>query len=185
MTTSLIFAGYGGQGVILAGKLLCIASMKMGLHVSHIPSYGVEMRGGTANCSVVIANHEIPSPLVFHPDVVCVFNEPSLAKFGPQVREGGIILYNASLIKTAPVFPGVSAVPVNANDLAERTTGSAKTANMVMVGALAALKPELVTLDVLSKALEDAISSRNKAKNVKNIDALKAGFDAVAALVIR
>lgn len=185
MTTSLVFAGFGGQGVILAGKLLCVASMKMGLHVSHIPSYGAEMRGGTANCSVVIADEEIPSPLVFHPHVACMFNEPSLFKFGPRVREHGILLYNSTLIKKAPDYPGITIIAVPANRLAEETTGSAKAANMVMVGALAALRPELATLEALNLALEDAVSSRNKALNVKNVKALKAGFEAITATAIR
>jgi 2-oxoglutarate ferredoxin oxidoreductase subunit gamma len=180
MMTRLIFAGYGGQGVILAGKLLAIAAMQLGKNVSHIPSYGVEMRGGTANCSVVISDEEIPSPLVFSPDVVCIFNEPSLVKFGPTVRKGGLILYNSSLIKTEPAIPGIVSVPVPANTLAEEA-GSYKAANMAMVGALAARVPQLTTLEALIAALKSAISSKKKEVFDINERVLKAGYQSLAS----
>ena len=179
MTTRLVFAGYGGQGVILAGRLLATAAMQLGKAVSHIPSYGVEMRGGTANCSVVISDKEIPSPLVFDPDIACVLNEPSLAKFGPRVRKGGLILFNSSLIPESPSFPGVTAVPVPANDMAEEL-GSYKVANMVMVGALAGRVADLATLESLKKALQAAVSSDKKNLIKMNERALTAGFQALA-----
>ncbi len=175
MTTRLIFAGYGGQGVILAGKLLAIAAMQSGKYVSHIPSYGVEMRGGTANCSVVVSDEEIPSPLVFAPDIACILNEPSLQKFGPRVRKGGLIFFNASLIPDAPSFPGVTSVPVPANALAEEI-GSFKTANMVMLGALVFRVPDLTTLDSLKEALAPATLSAKKHLLELNEQALAAGF---------
>jgi 2-oxoglutarate ferredoxin oxidoreductase subunit gamma len=180
MTGRLIFAGSGGQGVILAGKLLCVAAMQLGKYVSHIPSYGAEMRGGTANCSVVISDAEIPSPLVFSPDICLVFNSPSLVKFGPQVRKGGVLFYNSSLITAAPEIDGVSSIPVPANDLAEQA-GSYKAANMVMIGALIARHPELATLEAVINALPHAVSSRNKEFNALNARALEAGFAAELA----
>jgi 2-oxoglutarate ferredoxin oxidoreductase subunit gamma len=184
MTCRIIFAGYGGQGVIFAGKLLCMAAMYSGKNVSHIPSYGAEMRGGTANCSVVISDREIPSPLVFSPDAICVFNEPSLAKFGPMVRQGGLILYNSSLIGGEPSFPGVTSVPVPANALAEEA-GSSQAANMVMVGALTARVPELATREALINALPSAVSSRKKDLISLNEKALRAGYKSIGALAAR
>ncbi|MDZ7792682.1 MAG: 2-oxoacid:acceptor oxidoreductase family protein [Spirochaetia bacterium] len=89
MTEKIIFAGFGGQGVLLSGKLLCIAGMREGKYVSHIPSYGAEMRGGTANCQVIISDEEVASPVVFHPDIAIVLNTPSLRKFEPRLRRGG------------------------------------------------------------------------------------------------
>jgi 2-oxoglutarate ferredoxin oxidoreductase subunit gamma len=175
MMTRLVFAGYGGQGVILAGKILATAAMQLGKHVSHIPSYGVEMRGGTANCSVVVSDGEIPSPLVFHPDIACVFNEPSLTKFGPLVRKGGLLFYNVSLIPDPPAFSGVTSVPVPANGLAEEI-GSAKSTNMVMLGALVSRVPDLATLDSLKAALRPSTSSSKKHLLELNEQALDAGF---------
>jgi 2-oxoglutarate ferredoxin oxidoreductase subunit gamma len=179
MMARLVFAGYGGQGVILAGKLLATAAMQLGKAVSHIPSYGVEMRGGTANCSVVVSDKEIPSPLVFAPDIACVLNEPSLTKFGPRVRKGGLIVFNSSLIPDAPCLDDVVSVPVPANDIAEEL-GSYKVANMVMVGALAARVQELVTLDSLKKALQASVSSGKKNMIELNERALTAGFQALS-----
>ncbi|MBN2351994.1 MAG: 2-oxoacid:acceptor oxidoreductase family protein [Spirochaetales bacterium] len=184
MMTRLIFAGYGGQGVILAGKLLAVAAMKSGKCVSHIPSYGVEMRGGTANCSVVVADEEIPSPLVFSPDIVCIFNEPSLIKFGPIVRKGGLLFFNTSLIDAEPNVPGVTCIPVPANTLAEEA-GSYQTANMVMVGALVARVPELASLSALIAALPSTVSARKKDLLQLNEKALKSGFDLIQAPVSR
>lgn len=180
MITRLVFAGYGGQGVILAGKLMATAAMQLGKHVSHIPSYGVEMRGGTANCSVVVSDEEIPSPLVFHPDIACVFNEPSLAKFGPLVRKGGLLFYNVSLISDPPAFDGVTTIPVPANALSGEL-GSYKAANMVMLGALVARVSELATLDALKAALVPATSASKKHLLELNERALDAGYKVIQA----
>jgi len=180
MITTLVFAGAGGQGIILAGKLLCLASMKMGLEVTHIPSYGVEMRGGTANCSVVVADEPIPSPLVFHPDIACIFNEPSLKKFGPLIKSDGILIYNSSLIKGIGTFGCQKIIPLDANRLAEETAGSSLSANMVMLGALLALKPQLASLDAMQLALNEAVSTRHARQNEQNIAALLAGFSVIA-----
>ncbi len=182
MMTRLIFAGHGGQGVILAGKLLAVAAMQSGKNVSHIPSYGVEMRGGTANCSVVVADEVIPSPLVFSPDIVCIFNEPSLAKFGPVVRKGGLLFYNSSLIDAEPKVPDVTCVAVPANKLAEEA-GSSQTANMVMLGALVARVPELASLSSLIAAMESTISARKKNLLNLNEKALKSGYESVQTTV--
>ena len=176
MQEEIIIAGFGGQGVIMAGKLLCIAAMNEGKHVSHIPSYGAEMRGGTANCSVVISDEEIGSPTVPKPSIVIVLNTPSLTKFEPKVRPGGLLIYNSSLIDKKPTRTDITAVGLKANDISE-AEGSTRAANMAAIGKLISLKPELSSLDSVIKALEVAISARNRKHNDINIKVLKAAFN--------
>ena len=130
-------AGFGGQGVLLLGLLLANAGMLARRRVSWIPSYGPEMRGGTANCSVTIADHEIGSPLIQNPTVLVALNGPSLERFAGDVVPGGRIYYNSSIIDRAPAPPGVTVVPVPASEIADRL-GNAKVANMVVLGAMLA-----------------------------------------------
>ena len=175
MQEEMIIAGFGGQGVIMAGKLLCIAAMNEGKYVSHIPSYGAEMRGGTANCSVVISDEEIGSPTVAKPSIVIVLNTPSLTKFEPKVRPGGLLIYNSSLIDKKPTRTDITVVDLKANDISE-AEGSTRAANMAAIGKLISLKPEISSLESVIKALEVAISARNRKHNDINIKVLKAAF---------
>jgi 2-oxoglutarate ferredoxin oxidoreductase subunit gamma len=175
MHEGIVFAGFGGQGIILSGMVLCLAAMEEGKKVSHIPSYGAEMRGGTANCSVVVSDFEIASPLVPHPDVCVVMNKPSLAKFEPAVARNGLLLWNSSLIDTAPTRADLRAMAVPANELAE-AEGSSRAANMVLLGALSRLRPELASLEALIHGLGEAVSARNKKLNAINVACLKRGF---------
>lgn len=175
MREQIIFAGFGGQGVILSGMIVCLAAMKDGKKVTHIPAYGAEMRGGTANCSVVISDSEIASPLVPSPSTCVVMNKPSLLKFEPMIRQGGLLLYNSSLIDVKPSRTDIKAVPVAANELAE-ALGSARSANMVMLGLLARLKPEVVSLQSVSAAIEEAVSARHRDLNEINRLCLEKGF---------
>jgi len=177
MTEKIILAGFGGQGVLLAGKLLCIAGMREGKFVSHIPSYGAEMRGGTANCQVIISDEEVASPVVFHPDIAIVLNTPSLLKFEPRVRPGGLLIYNSSLIDVKPTRDDITVVDIAANDIADRE-GSSRSANMAAVGKLLALKPEISSMDAIIAALDEAVSARNKKFNPVNVKVLKAGYAA-------
>ncbi|MBN2049678.1 MAG: 2-oxoacid:acceptor oxidoreductase family protein [Spirochaetales bacterium] len=177
MYEGLIFAGFGGQGVILSGKLLCIAAMNEGKHVSHIPSYGAEMRGGTANCSVIVSDDEIGSPLVPHPTAAVVLNNPSLIKFEPRLQPGGLLVYNTSLIDVKPQRTDITIVGIDANDLAQ-AEGSSRAANMIALGLLVKKKPDLCSLDALIKALDKAVSARNKELNDINIACLKKGYQA-------
>jgi 2-oxoglutarate ferredoxin oxidoreductase subunit gamma len=181
MTEKIIFAGFGGQGIILAGKLVCIAAMQEGKFVSHIPSYGAEMRGGTANCAVVVSGEEIPSPLVFYPSVCVALNEPSLRKFEKTLQPGGLLIYNSSLIDRKPGRKDIVSVAVNTHELAEEA-GSAKTANMVAVGALLKLKSDIAGLDSVKNALSEAVSERNRRFNNLNKQALDLGFESVKRL---
>jgi len=173
MHERIIVAGFGGQGVIMAGKLLCIAAMNENKYVSHIPSYGAEMRGGTANCSVVISDKEIGSPTVPNPSIAIVMNTPSLTKFEPMVKPGGLLIYNSSLIDQKPKRTDITVVAVKANDISE-AEGSLRAANMAAIGKLISLKPEITSLDSVIKALDIAISARNRKHNDVNIKVLQA-----------
>lgn len=177
MYEGIIFAGFGGQGVILSGKLLCIAAMNEGKHVSHIPSYGAEMRGGTANCSVIISDEEIGSPLVPNPTIAVVLNNPSLLKFEPRIVPGGLLIYNTSLIDLEPQRSDITILGIDANDMAQEA-GSTRAANMIALGLLAKKKPEMTSVDALIQALDHAVSARNRELNVINTACLKKGYDA-------
>ena len=168
MHKEIIFAGFGGQGVILAGKILCIASMMEGKFVSHIPSYGAEMRGGTANCSVVISDEEVASPVVEHPDICVVLNAPSMVKFEPRLKKGGLLIYNSSLIKDKPKRTDIEILAINANEISTKH-GSSRGVNMAALGFLVKKVPELAKFDSLTKSLDEAISERNRKHNPVNI----------------
>jgi 2-oxoglutarate ferredoxin oxidoreductase subunit gamma len=172
MYNEIIFAGFGGQGVLLAGKLLSIAAMMEGKYVSLIPSYGAEMRGGTANCSVVISDEEVASPVVESPDICVILNEPSLLKFEPKIKTGGLLIYNSSLIDRKPLRNDIDVVPVDANSIALKN-GSAKGVNMAAIGALIKKAASLVNFDSIKKALDKTVPERNKKYNPVNIAIIK------------
>ena len=135
MKKEFIFAGFGGQGTLLIGKFLALACMKDGKHVSWLPSYGPEMRGGTANCSVIISDEPIASPLVDEPDVVIAMNEPSLDKFEPHVKPGGLLIINSSLIDRQSVRDDIEVVYCDSNHIAE-AVNNPKGANVAILGAM-------------------------------------------------
>jgi 2-oxoisovalerate ferredoxin oxidoreductase beta subunit len=136
----VITAGFGGQGVLLLGGMIAKSAMSHGYNVTWLPSYGPEMRGGTANCSVVLDREPIGSPIVERPDLLVAMNGPSLRKFADKLAAGGLILYNASIADTADLPAGVHAVPVMATNLAKEA-GSERAANAVMLGAVTTLYP--------------------------------------------
>lgn len=154
METRMLFAGFGGQGLLFMGKVLAYTGMLSDKQVTWIPSYGPEMRGGTANCSVIISDEEIASPMVHYPDVLVAMNQPSLDKFGPKVKEGGLIVVNTSIIKDVPEFPGREVICIEANDIAAAELGSVRAANMVVTGLLAQ-KLSCITKESLLQALEE------------------------------
>jgi 2-oxoglutarate ferredoxin oxidoreductase subunit gamma len=174
MTEKMIIAGFGGQGIILAGKLIAYAGMMEGLSVSHIPSYGAEMRGGTANCSVIVSDGEVASPLVPHPSTVVVMNAPSLAKFGSRVVAGGKLFINQSLIDVKSDRDDVTVYYVPANNIAEEA-GSGRSSNMAMVGALIAATG-ILPLETIKRSLSEVVSKRNMRFNDINVKALDMGF---------
>jgi 2-oxoglutarate ferredoxin oxidoreductase subunit gamma len=138
MEHSVVFAGFGGQGALFAGQLLTHAAADAGLHVTWIPSYGPEMRGGTANCTVVIGDVPIGSPLVRNPDMVVAMNLPSTDKYEPLLKSGGLLIVNGSLVKRPIQRSDIDAIVIPANDIAEEL-GNAKAANVVLLGAFSSL----------------------------------------------
>ena len=173
MQTEILIAGFGGQGVLFAGQLLAYAGMENGLEVTWIPSYGPEMRGGTANCTVIISDEEIGSPLVRHPKVLLAFNRPSLDKYESTVAEGGLLVVNSSMVDRSVDRANIRVVTLPANDLAE-TLGDKRLTNMVMLGAMLANQPVL-PVQALEKALENHIPERHKKLLPSNIKALQKG----------
>lgn len=174
-TEEIIISGFGGQGALLVGKLLCVAAMRRERYVSHIPSYGAEMRGGTANCSVVLSDESIASPIIEHPSIVIALNGPSVSKFLPRIRPGGLLIWNSSLVKTAPVRDDVNLIDIPATDMS-LAEGTERAANMAALGALMAIKPVLVSKEAILEALDEVVSARNRKLNLINIRILEAGY---------
>src|SRR5512136_691159 len=135
MQHEMIFAGFGGQGALFAGQLLAYAALGEDKHVTWIPSYGPEMRGGTAHCVVIVSDEEIGAPIIRNPTAAMVLNLPSMDKYEPLVKPGGVLVINRSLIAKPATRQDIRVVEVMANDLAAEI-GSAKMANVVMLGAL-------------------------------------------------
>lgn len=175
MKEEIIFAGFGGQGVLLMGKLVSYAGMKEDKEVSWIPSYGPEMRGGTANCTVIVSDKRIASPMSSNPDTIVVMNLPSLDKFLPQVKSGGTVFLNSSLIDKEVKRDDVNVLRVPANQIANQL-GSSKIANMVILGSYIK-NSGIVKLDTVKNALGDVLSARNKDLIDLNIKALDKGTE--------
>lgn len=155
MTHEMILAGFGGQGVMLMGQMLAYAGMIEDKHVSWLPSYGPEMRGGTANCTVVVSDQPVGSPLITRPSIVVAMNLPSLDKFESSIKPGGLLIYNSSLIKRQPERDDITVLPVAANEIANEL-GSDRIANMVVLGALLGMKP-MVEMQSILAALRHAL----------------------------
>lgn len=174
MTSEIIIAGFGGQGVVSSGIILAHAGLIENKNVSFFPSYGAEMRGGTANCSVVISSEPVASPIVAQPDIVIIMNEPSLARFEPQVKPEGLLFFNKTLINSEPKRNDITIVPVEANAIAEEL-GQGRIANMVMLGALVK-KTKLFDLDTLKKAQRKRFKKANEEQLSLNEKALERGY---------
>lgn len=169
-------AGFGGQGVMLMGNILVYAAMAEKKRVTYMPVYGVEMRGGTANCTVVISDQEIGSPVTQKPMTAIVMNQPSLEKFGPMVKRGGLLVVNASLIPEDVVNPkGMKCLRVPSRDLALEV-GNERLANMVILGATAR-KSNVVKIGSLKKALYPALDARYHDMIDMNSQALEKGAE--------
>ncbi len=173
MQTEIIFAGFGGQGVLFAGQLLAFAALDAGKEVTWIPSYGPEMRGGTANCTVVISDEEIGSPLVRNPKAAVVMNLPSLDKYEPMVTPGGVLIANASLTNREAQRDDLEAVFIPANEIAEEI-GNKRLMNVIMLGALLA-KLQVMTFEEIESALKNHLPERHKRLLPMNMEALHRG----------
>jgi len=181
MTSKLRLAGFGGQGVMFMGKVLAHAGMLAGRQVTWIPSYGPEMRGGTANCSVIISDEEIGEPVAVHPQILVALNEPSLRKFLDALRPGGVVFINSSLIRGGAVRTDVTIVNVAVNEIA-RAVGQPNAINMVMLGAMLRYL-EGVDRALVEEALRENIPAKRQHMLDGNLMALAAGVDATAETV--
>ena len=178
MERSVIIAGFGGQGVILAGKILAQAGMDHGLQVTWLPSYGPEMRGGTANCTIVLSDEAIGSPIVDESTALIAMNLPSLDKFEKLVASGGHIVVNRSLIDRQVQRSDVDARYVDINDIAREEVGSARTINMVALGAYIKASGA-VPLQAVKNAMAHSMRESGKDKFIDmNERALEAGYNA-------
>ena len=174
MLIKTMFAGFGGQGVLSMGLNLAQAAMLEGKEVTYLPSYGAEVRGGTANCTVAISDEEIASPVASSPEFVIVMNLPSLIRFQNQIQSGGILFVNSSLVEAQISRGDIEIVRVPANSVADEL-GSSKSANMVMLGAFTR-KSNLVSLSSVVEALKSTLGNKRKSITI-NRKALKAGYD--------
>ena len=176
MEKTFIFAGFGGQGMLLIGKFMAMSCMLDGKHVSWLPSYGPEMRGGTANCSVIVSDEPVASPLVDKADVIVAMNRPSLDKFEEHVKPGGVLVINSSIIDRKAVRDDITGVYCDANGIAEQV-GNPKGANVAILGAVMA-KANVTSLDSMMEAIRIELGEKKARFLEGNKKALQAGMDA-------
>jgi len=176
MLKQVIFSGFGGQGVLLAGQLLATAGLLEGREVTWFPSYGAEMRGGSANCTVVVSDQPIGSPVASRPELVLAFNQPALETFQGRVAQGGELIYNSSLAVILADLPQISAKAVPATEIAVGL-GEARAVNLVMLGALWAAT-DLVGKESLLSALSEKLGQASPNLLAVNRKALEAGAEA-------
>ncbi len=173
-TQQIILAGFGGQGILFAGKLLAYAGMLKGKNVSWLPSYGPEMRGGTANCHVILSDEEVASPIITSPTVVIALNLPSLDKFEDSTQPGGIVIYDSSLIERQVERKDVVSCPVPATQMAtdmEKPT----LANMIAIGRLL-VQSDVLSLAEIEMAMEKCVPAGKRSLVETNMNAIKAGM---------
>jgi len=175
MQTEIVIAGFGGQGILFAGQILAYAALDADKVVTWIPSYGPEMRGGTANCTVIISDEEIGSPLVRNPKAAIVMNLPSLERYEPLITPEGALVANASLVNRGPRRSDIANVFIPTNEIAE-TIGDKRLVSMVALGALLARLPVL-TLEQIEKALDAHMPERHKRFLPLNCKALTQGAE--------
>ena len=178
MTKRYIFAGFGGQGMLLIGKFVAMACMLEGKHVSWLPSYGPEMRGGTANCSVIVSDEPIGSPMVHQADAIVAMNRPSLDKFESKVKPGGVLVINSSIIDRKAERDDIKVVYCDAQRIAEDIKNP-KGANVAILGSLMAAEP-IVSDELMSEAIRIELGERKAKFLPGNMKALEAGKAAAA-----
>lgn len=175
MIIKTVFSGFGGQGVVMMGYLLAMAGMYEEKNVTCLPSYGAEVRGGTANCTVVISTEEIASPVASEPEYAVLMNNPSLLRFQNQVQSGGAIFLNSSMIEARPIRGDLEIFEIPANDLAKQLQED-KVTNVIMLGAFLK-KSGLVSMDTMARVLKDAFTTKNPAIQKLNKSALWLGYE--------
>ena len=178
MTKKTVFAGFGGQGVLMMGYVLAVAAMRDGKEVTYLPTYGAEVRGGTANCTVSISDEEIFSPVASSPDYAVIMNKPSLVKYEGMIKKEGIIILNSSLIDIGPSRDDIDVVSVPANDIAKKL-GSDRTINMIMLGAFVT-KTKITTLDSIMNGLTEIVKGKKASIMKLNRKGLDMGAEYVS-----
>ncbi len=175
MTEEIIIAGFGGQGVLSMGQILCYGGVIENKEVSWMPSYGPEMRGGTANCITIISDQKISSPIVTKFDTVIALNQPSLDKFESAVKPGGLLIYESSTILNAPKRTDVDVVPIEASNEAAKLKNT-KVMNMIILGAFLKKKP-VITFDTALEALKKVLPERYHHLIPLNKQAMEKGIE--------
>ena len=175
MIDKIILSGFGGQGVMFIGKVLAYAAMEGDLEVCWIPSYGPEMRGGTANCSVIISDEEIHSPVIELADAAIVLNQPSYEKFLPRIKPGGVLVLNSSIVENNKARNDMQIISIPATEIANEM-GKPALANMVCLGALVT-KLKLLNIDSLQKAMDAVVGKKKPELYEANIEAIKKGME--------
>jgi len=175
MLSKTIFSGFGGQGVIMMGYLLAMAGMYDEKNVTCLPSYGAEVRGGTANCTVVISTEEIASPVASEPEFAVLMNNPAFLLYQNQVQSGGTIFLNSSMIESIPIRGDLEIFQIPINDLA-KSLHEDRVANMVMLGAFIR-KSAVISLETMNRAVKDAFTNKNPAILKLNRQALLLGYN--------
>lgn len=170
----ILIGGFGGQGILFLGRVLATAGMVEGYEVSWFPSYGPEMRGGTANCTVIISEEKIGATITDHPHVLVAMNTPSFLRFAPLVRQGGLVVVNSSLVSKWSALPGVEILQVPANELAGKEVNVPETTNIVMLGALLAFRP-VVRFESVEEALKLILRGKKEVFLQLNLKALQVG----------
>ena len=174
MIKKTVFAGFGGQGVLMMGYVTAVSAMMEGKHVTYLPSYGAEVRGGTANCTVAVSEEEIFSPVASAPDYAVIMNKPSLDKYEGTIKEGGIIVLNSSLVDRAPSRDDVEVLYVPANDMAIKA-GSGKATNVAMLGAFVGATG-IVEYDNLVAVFKEKLGRKKDLLSI-NLQVIKEGYD--------
>jgi len=175
MREEIVSAGFGGQGIMLLGKLLSLCAMKEKKKVTWMPSYGAEVRGGTAHSMVIVSSKEIASPVVSQPTTCIVMNRPSFAKFKDKVKKGGLLLINSSLVKDKFEKKGISVLKIPATEIANKL-GNERVTNMVILGAYLR-KRKIVALETAMVSLKDIFASKSKKIIELNELAVKKGWE--------
>lgn len=175
MHHEIIISGFGGQGVLFAGQLLAYTGLAEGRHVTWIPSYGPEMRGGTAHCTVIISDDEIGSPLVRNPDALLVLNPPSLDKYAPLVSPGGVLIVDSSLVTAGANRDDIQEIRLPAKEIAAEL-GVPQIANVVMLGALAQATG-VARIETLEQVLQEHLGARHRDTLEANRRALRRGAE--------
>ncbi len=173
MHEEVIISGFGGQGALFAGQLLTYTGMDEGWQVTWIPSYGPEMRGGTANCTVILSDDDIGSPIIHQPTICIAMNPPSMDKYEPLVKPGGLLVANSTLIRTRSERDDIDTVYIPANEIAVEL-GNVKMANVVLLGALLGTR-EIVPIDSLKRSLDEHIPQHRRSIIEPNKRALDRG----------